>query len=354
MDFDSRAFRNALGRFPTGVAVITSGAPGMEYGMTCQSFSSLSLDPPLVVVCVDNEAGMLPILLETAAFTVNILNEHQEDESGFFATKTRPTPPHQFDHLAHHPGETGAARITGATTAFDCTVHSRPGGAATTSSSSAGSTPSPKPATKRLSCSSRQVPHPGRCAGRGPLAEPGDPPAPQPHLLWADPPVDAALYPPALWIPLNRLLAAQRRLQTLGERLPGAAWEAPAPPPAGAAATSSPTSRPMATSTTVPCAPSWPVHPCAPGSPTRTTQLSTATAGTLGRSPNARTGPWPASWTNSRPTWPRPSASGPRSGTTSSSSPTASPPTSSPASSATPGTSIPTPTRSSTAPRCFR
>ena len=123
MDFDSRAFRNALGRFPTGVAVITSGAPGMEYGMTCQSFSSLSLDPPLVVICVDNEAGMLPVLLETAAFTVNILNEHQEDESGFFATKTRPTPPHQFDHLAHHPGETGAARITGATTAFDCTVH---------------------------------------------------------------------------------------------------------------------------------------------------------------------------------------------------------------------------------------
>ena len=64
-----------------------------------------------------------------------------------------------------------------------------------------------------------------------PLAEPGDPPAPQPHLLWADPPVDAALYPPALWIPLNRLLAAQRRLQTLGERLPGAAWEAPSAAP---------------------------------------------------------------------------------------------------------------------------
>lgn len=123
MDFDSREFRNALGRFPTGVAVITSGPPGMEYGMTCQSFSSLSLDPPLVLVCIDNDAGILPILDETRAFTVNVLSDAQTELSGFFATSKRPAPPHQFDDVTHTSGATGTARIEGATTVFDCTLH---------------------------------------------------------------------------------------------------------------------------------------------------------------------------------------------------------------------------------------
>ena len=116
MDFDSRALRDALGRFPTGVTVMTSGAPGMEYGMTCQSFSSLSLDPPLILVCVANEAGILPMLQETGAFTVNVLSAAQESLSGFFASSSRPPPPHQFDDVAHSPGVTGTARIAGATT----------------------------------------------------------------------------------------------------------------------------------------------------------------------------------------------------------------------------------------------
>ena len=124
MDFDSREFRNTLGRFPTGVAIITSGAPGMEYGMTCQSFSSLSLDPPLVLVCIDNNAGILPILDETRAFTVNVLSDDQTELSGFFASSKRPAPPHQFDDVTHTPGETGTARIAGSTTVFDCTLHS--------------------------------------------------------------------------------------------------------------------------------------------------------------------------------------------------------------------------------------
>jgi len=123
MEFDSREFRNTLGRFATGVVVMTSGPPGMEYGMTCQSFSSLSLDPPLVLVCVDNNAGILPILDETGAFTVNVLSDQQTELSGFFSTSKRPAPPHQFDDVTHTPGETGTARLAGATTVFDCTLH---------------------------------------------------------------------------------------------------------------------------------------------------------------------------------------------------------------------------------------
>lgn len=120
MALDSRELRNALGRFPSGVTVVTSGKAGMEYGMTCQSFTSLSLEPPLVLVCVGNESGMRQILEETGAFTVNILSTAQEHLSGFFASSKRPPPPHQFDEVGHTPGVTGTARIKGATTVFDC------------------------------------------------------------------------------------------------------------------------------------------------------------------------------------------------------------------------------------------
>jgi flavin reductase (DIM6/NTAB) family NADH-FMN oxidoreductase RutF len=120
MEFDSREFRNALGRFPTGVTVITSGAPGMEYGMTCQSLTSLSLEPPLILVCIGNDAGILPLMKETGTFSVNVLSRAQEEMSGFFSSSKRPVPPHQFDDVPYSIGETGAARITGATTVFDC------------------------------------------------------------------------------------------------------------------------------------------------------------------------------------------------------------------------------------------
>ncbi len=122
MDFDSRQFRDVLGRFPSGVTVVTSGKEPMFRGMTAQSFSSLSLDPPLVLVCVDKSADMLQLLKESRIFTVNILSTDQEALSNFFADKSRPDPPRQFDEIPYSLGETGAPRIAGATTAFDCTL----------------------------------------------------------------------------------------------------------------------------------------------------------------------------------------------------------------------------------------
>ena len=123
MAFDDREFRDTLGRFATGVTVVTTGEEPNFVGMTAQSFSSLSLDPPLVLVCVDKNASMLPLLKETAAFTVNVLADSDADVSNFFASSKRPPPPHQFDDAPHSLGVTGQPRLACATTVFDCRLH---------------------------------------------------------------------------------------------------------------------------------------------------------------------------------------------------------------------------------------
>lgn len=123
MAFDDREFRDTLGRFATGVTVVTTGEEPNFVGMTAQSFSSLSLNPPLVLVCVDKNASVLPLLKETAAFTVNVLADADMDVSNFFASSKRPPPPHQFDDAPYTLGATGQPRLACATTVFDCRLH---------------------------------------------------------------------------------------------------------------------------------------------------------------------------------------------------------------------------------------
>jgi flavin reductase (DIM6/NTAB) family NADH-FMN oxidoreductase RutF len=84
-------FRRALGQFATGVAVITvECAPGRVHGMTANSFTSVSLVPPLVSVCVDESAHLLPLLKQKRGFGVNVLRENQQDLSEFFARPDQP------------------------------------------------------------------------------------------------------------------------------------------------------------------------------------------------------------------------------------------------------------------------
>ena len=87
-------FRHALGQFATGVTVITaprpfgqgpSQIPGQAYGMTANSFTSVSLDPFLTLVCVDQRSHLLPLLKQNRLFGVNVLNEHQQAVSIYFA-----------------------------------------------------------------------------------------------------------------------------------------------------------------------------------------------------------------------------------------------------------------------------
>jgi flavin reductase (DIM6/NTAB) family NADH-FMN oxidoreductase RutF len=82
----SAVFRQALGRFATGVTVVTAErAPGQVHGMTANSFTAVSLDPLLILVCVDEQAHMLGVLKNTPRFGVSVLKETQRSISEYFA-----------------------------------------------------------------------------------------------------------------------------------------------------------------------------------------------------------------------------------------------------------------------------
>src|SRR5688572_8501483 len=75
--FDAAMFRNALGRFATGVTVVTTAIDGGVHGMTANAFTSVSLDPPLVLVSVGEQARMHAYLLQNSRFGVSVLSEDQ-------------------------------------------------------------------------------------------------------------------------------------------------------------------------------------------------------------------------------------------------------------------------------------
>ncbi len=80
-------FREVFGRFATGVVVITSSGPAGSGGMTANAICSLSLDPPLALVCFENRARTLPIVRDAGRFAVNILSADQHTVAGVFASK---------------------------------------------------------------------------------------------------------------------------------------------------------------------------------------------------------------------------------------------------------------------------
>jgi flavin reductase (DIM6/NTAB) family NADH-FMN oxidoreductase RutF len=88
MSIDPDLFRSILGRFASGITVITiRDRDGRDHGMTVSAFASLSLDPPLVLVSVGNDATMAPAMRDADSFAVNILTEQQEALSRRFAGK---------------------------------------------------------------------------------------------------------------------------------------------------------------------------------------------------------------------------------------------------------------------------
>jgi len=84
--FSSSEFRKALGQFTTGVTVVTvEREPGKIHGMTANSFTSVSLDPMLILVCVDQRAKLLPLLQKKKRFGVSVLKAGQDALSEYFA-----------------------------------------------------------------------------------------------------------------------------------------------------------------------------------------------------------------------------------------------------------------------------
>jgi flavin reductase (DIM6/NTAB) family NADH-FMN oxidoreductase RutF len=116
---DTRLLRQAFGTFATGVTVLTVG--GHEpHGMTANSFTTVSLRPPLVLVCIDRGAVMHE-RMEHGSFAVSVLSSEQESVARFFADVRRPLGAAQFDGVDHEPGPmTGAPLITGALAHFEC------------------------------------------------------------------------------------------------------------------------------------------------------------------------------------------------------------------------------------------
>lgn len=102
---DSRALRNALGRFATGVCIVTAIDPdGHPIGLTVNSFSAVSLDPALVLWCLDNSSHNLEAFRKASHHSINILAENQQDISNRFAT----WPADRFVGLAWQGGLGGA------------------------------------------------------------------------------------------------------------------------------------------------------------------------------------------------------------------------------------------------------
>ncbi|MEU2616556.1 flavin reductase family protein [Streptomyces sp. NPDC054813] len=115
---DPQALRSVCANWATGVTVITSGSTERAAGLTVNSFTSVSLDPALILVCIHNDSGELPVLRRTGAFAVNILAADQEELCRSFASR----------HTRHtakadtRPGITGVPVIPDALAYLECRI----------------------------------------------------------------------------------------------------------------------------------------------------------------------------------------------------------------------------------------
>lgn len=120
MTFDARALRDAFGSFLTGVTVVTThNAEGPPIGFTANSFTSVSLDPPLLLVCLSKTSRNYAVLSEAKGFAVNILAEDQKDVSNTFA---RPVED-RFAAVDWKRGPFGSPVFADVAAWFDCSMH---------------------------------------------------------------------------------------------------------------------------------------------------------------------------------------------------------------------------------------
>ena len=119
---DPDTFRSVLGRFASGVTVVTvRDAAGRDHGMTVSAFASVSLSPPLVSVCVGHDATMHPVLDGLAFFGVNVLASEQEALSRRFASKDGD----RFEGIGFTRGKTGVALLDDVLAWLECRVVAR-------------------------------------------------------------------------------------------------------------------------------------------------------------------------------------------------------------------------------------
>jgi flavin reductase (DIM6/NTAB) family NADH-FMN oxidoreductase RutF len=125
MPIDEGHFKLALSHFASGVTVVTTAHDGRQYGMTVASFASLSLHPPLVLVCIERSVKTHDAIAAAGKYGVSILSSTQTDISSKFASRSDD----KFDGVELIEGDLDVPLIAGALTAIECRVYDRlPGG----------------------------------------------------------------------------------------------------------------------------------------------------------------------------------------------------------------------------------
>lgn len=117
---DTGAFRSAAGRFPTGIVVIATSLDGRGHAMTVSAFTSVSLEPLLVLFCAEKIARFHDAVLAAGTWSVSVLDQDSEKTARWLATRGRPLDG-QLDQTPHRPGPlTGAPILQAAIAALEC------------------------------------------------------------------------------------------------------------------------------------------------------------------------------------------------------------------------------------------
>ena len=118
----SDEFRRACGRFATGITIASVlDAGGAPHGLTVNSFASVSLDPPLILICLGHDVSVIDHFRAASNFGINVLTESQRDLSERFARKGQG----RFDGLEWHAGTTGVPLLAGVLAALECRTSHR-------------------------------------------------------------------------------------------------------------------------------------------------------------------------------------------------------------------------------------
>lgn len=116
MSFSARSFRNALGCFPTGVVVVTAGSDASHKGITVNSFASVSLEPPLVLWCMDRKSGRYETFTNSANFTISVLSSDHKAVSARLARSGE----HTLEGLTLEKTECGPPGLADALAVLEC------------------------------------------------------------------------------------------------------------------------------------------------------------------------------------------------------------------------------------------
>ena len=117
--FDANELRRVMGMFATGVTVLTTrDAEGRPYGLTANAVTSLSLDPPLLIICIDKRAETHPHFFDSRCFVVNILSEEQSELSTHFATSGG----EKFGTLPFSTNQDGVPVLEGTLAHVECRI----------------------------------------------------------------------------------------------------------------------------------------------------------------------------------------------------------------------------------------